>query len=188
MSDTLVPTPAVPIPTWTSPPPGATPLQVPTVAGSLLAVAGLAAFGLCAALGASALGGVVTAALVPMVSIVGAMVLTGPALVAAHLFLRPGVATTVPVAALGQGLAAAGSVAAGIAPLALFVVATTGLWPVVLALGFALVGVACAAVTVNALARATSERPWFVLAWALLAALVSLRLAIAVGVRSLEVV
>jgi len=108
-------------------------------------------------------------------------VLTGPALVAGHLFLRPSVATETPVAALGQGLTAAGSVAFGIAPPALFLVATTGLWPLVLVAGFAIVGLSCAAVTVQVLRRATGESPGFVLGWAVLAALVALRVSVAVG-------
>ncbi len=191
MTQTLVPTGADPrrmtAPGAAAPGTLAAP-EVPTVTASLAAVAGLAAFGLCSALGAPAAQAVARAAVTPVVAIVGAMVLTGPALVAGHLFLRPAVATEAPVAALGQGLTAAGSVAAGIAPLALFLVATTGLWPVVLALGFALTGVACAVVTVQALARVTGERAGFVYAWAVLAALVSLRLAVAVGISALEVV
>lgn len=115
------------------------------------------------------------------------MVLTGPALVAGHLFLRPTVATETPVAALGQGLTAAGSVAIGIAPAALFLVATTGLWPLVLVAGFAVVGLSCAAVTLQMLRRATGDSPGFVVAWAVLAGLVALRVAFAVGQTAMEV-
>ncbi len=115
------------------------------------------------------------------------MVLTGPALVAGHLFLRPNVETETPVAALGQGLTAAGSVAMGIAPVALFLVATTGLWLLVLLAGFAVVGLSCATVTLQMLRRATGDSPGFVLGWAALAALVALRVAFAVGKTALEV-
>lgn len=123
----------------------------------------------------------------PVAGVVGAMVLTGPALVAGHLFLRPGVATETPVAALGQGLTAAGSVAVGIAPAALFLVATTGLWALVLVAGFAVVGLSCAAVTLQMLRRATGDSPGFVLGWAVLAALVAVRVAVAVGSTAMEV-
>lgn len=193
MTQTFVPTGGYPrrTPLPSSTDPGgvvaASPPEVPSVSASLLAVGGLAVFGACAALGAEAAEAVVRAAATPVAAIVGAMILTGPALVASHLLMRPSVAAEAPVAALGQGLTAAGSVAAGIAPLALFLVATTGLWPVVLALGFALTGVACAVVTVQTLSSFTGERPGFVYAWALLAALVSIRIAIAVGLSALEV-
>ncbi|MBL4687061.1 MAG: hypothetical protein JKY37_20870 [Nannocystaceae bacterium] len=194
MTQTLSPTHGGPQPIVTVPPPGrqteANLLnvpQVPSVSSSLLAVGGLALFGACTALGAPGFTAATHAALVPVAGLVGAMVLTGPALVAGHLFLRPNIATEVPVAALGLGLGAAGSVAAGIAPLALFLVATTGLWLSVLSLGFALTGLACAAVTLQALAHATGERPGFVFVWVFLAALVSIRLTIAVGSAALEV-
>lgn len=118
MTQTLAPTHGGPQPIMTLPPPGQQTepnslnvLQVPSVSSSLLAVGGLALFGASTALGAPGLAAATHAALVPATGLVGAMVLTGPALVAGHLFLRPNVATEVPVAALGLGLGAAGSVA-----------------------------------------------------------------------------
>ncbi len=125
---------------------------------------------------------------IPVAGLVGAMVLTGPALVAGHLFLRPNVATEIPVAALGRGLTAAGGLGLGLAPAGLCLVATTGLWPMVLVAGFAAVGLSCAAVTLQMLRRATGDSPGFVVGWAALAALVALRVAVAVGQTAMEVV
>lgn len=163
------------------------PIAAPSVPAVLAAIGGLGVFGLSAAVGASSPKFIAALSTIPVAGLVGAMVLTGPALVAGHLFLRPNIATEVPVASLGQGLTAAGSVAFGIAPVALFLVATTGLWPAVLVTGFAVVGLSCAAVTVQMLRRATGERAGFVLGWAVLAALVALRVAVAVGRTALEV-
>ncbi len=164
-----------------------TPICAPSVPAVLAAIGGLGLFGLSAAIGAPSPQVIAAISTIPVAGLVGAMVLTGPALVAGHLFLRPNVATETPVAALGQGLTAAGSVGVGIAPAALFLVATTGLWPLVLVAGFAAVGLSCAAVTLQMLRRATGDSPGFVVGWAALAALVALRVAVAVGQTALEV-
>lgn len=165
-----------------------TPISAPSVPAILMAIGGLGVFGFCAAIGAPSARVVAWLTTIPVAGLVGAMVLTGPALVAGHLFLRPNVATEIPVAALGRGLTAAGSVGLGLAPAGLFLVATTGLWPMVLIAGFAAVGLSCAAVTLQMLRRATGDSPGFVVGWAVLAALVALRVAVAVGQTALEVV
>ena len=156
---------------------------VPTV---LLAVAGLLAFGACVGLGAPAFASLCATALVPVAGLVGAAVLTGPALVAGQIFLRPGAGAELPVAALGRGLAAAGSLGAGMAPLALFLVATSGLWPLVLLAGFAVAGIGCAAVTIRTLVRGAPGGVGFIVAWVALAMLVALRIAFAVGSMAME--
>lgn len=163
-------------------------VSVPGVPSILRAVGGLLAFGACVGLGSPAMQAFSATALTPAAGLVGAAVLTGPALVAGHVFLRPDVRVEVPVAALGQGLEAAGSLAAGLAPFALFLVATSGLWPVVLLAGFAVTGLACGGVTLRTLLQAAPGHTGFVVGWLLFAALVALRIAFAVGVSGLEVV
>ena len=169
-----------------SPAPRVEVVDVPGVPTVLLAVAGLLAFGACVGLGTPALSSFTATALVPAAGLVGAAVLTGPALVAGLIFLRPDVEADVPVAALGRGLAAAGSLAAGLAPLALFLVATSGLWPLVLLAGFAVAGIGGAAVTIRTLTRGAGGRLGFVAAWIVLAVLVGLRIAFAVGAMAME--
>lgn len=161
-------------------------VDVPGVPTVLLAVAGLLAFGACVGLGAPALSSFTATALVPVAGLVGAAVLTGPALVAGQIFLRPHVGAELPVAALGRGLAAAGSLGAGMAPLALFLVATSGLWPLVLLAGFAVAGIGCAAVTIRTLTRAAPGGLGFIAGWIALASLVALRIAFAVGSMAME--
>ncbi len=188
MTQSLAPVhPGAPSPVATSSPPRPTELvEVPGVPTVLLALAGLLAFGACVGLGTPAWSSFTATALVPIAGLVGAAVLTGPALVAGLIFLRPDVAAEVPVAALGRGIAAGGSLAAGLAPMALFLVATSGLWPLVLLAGFAVAGIGVAVVTVRTLMRAAGGKLGFVAAWIVLAVLVGLRIAFGVGAMAME--
>jgi hypothetical protein len=159
-----------------SPEASLSPADTPSIGGVVRAVASLVAFGACAGLGAAHASTVATFAALPVASIVGAAALTGPGLIAGYLLLDRDARIDTPVAALAQALVAAGTVGLGLAPIALFLVATTGLWAAIAALGLFAIGLAAATAAVRVLLGA-GARAWFVAGWFLVAALVSLRLA-----------
>jgi hypothetical protein len=150
-----------------------------------LAVAGMTLYGLCAGLGAGELAVVVRVLPTTVVPLLGAMLLTTPALLVMHQVLGLQARPETMTIALARALLVAGHVAAGLSPIALFFAATTGLWPFAIALGGTIIGIAAAASAARALheaERAEGRLPsprfsLLVAAWLVLGALVSLRLA-----------
>jgi hypothetical protein len=164
-------------------------MAAPAVREIVGALGGMVLFGLCAGLGAGDVE--VTARVLPahVGPLLGALLLTAPALLVVHQFLglqaRPGDL----VAALAHGVVGAGRVAAGLAPVALFFAATTSLWVVAIALGGLLIGLAAAATAAHALceaewARGSAAAPRFralLGVWLVLGGLICLRLAVDVA-------
>jgi hypothetical protein len=142
-------------------------------------------FGLCAGLGAGELAIVVRVLPTTVAPLLGAMLLTAPALLAMHQFLGLHAAPESLAIALSRGLLGGGHVAAGLSPIALFFAATTGLWPLALGFGGALIGVSAAAVAARALHRAerasgrqpSSAFSLLIAAWLVLGTLIALRIA-----------
>lgn len=126
------------VPMFEAPP--ATAVAGPGLREVALAAVGFAALGACAAIGAPAaaegLRTVPSGLMVP----VGALVLTGPALVVAHQFLRLEARPEALAGALAGGFCRAGGLALGLAPTMLFFGATTTLWAVVLSAILAMTG------------------------------------------------
>ena len=102
-------------------------LPAPAVLGR--AVLGFGALGLMAALGSADLGGAARVLPTALVVDLGALVLTGPALLVGHQYL--GLEAPVPklAAVLAQVFCRAGTIALGLAPALLFFAATSGLAP-----------------------------------------------------------
>ncbi len=120
---------------------------VPAVQEALGALGGFAVLGLCAGLGAGDLA--TTARAVPSGLLVGtgALLLSGPALVVAHQFLRLEAPPEALVGALGRAFVQVGRLALGFSPFVLFFAATSGLagWIYVLVLaGIGLLGLSLA--------------------------------------------
>lgn len=137
----------------------------------------------------SADGSVVVAAAGAVVApILGALMLTAPALVAIHQFLGLNAPPQRLVIALARAFVASGRIALGLVPLALFFSATSGLWPLVLGGAIAISGVAMAAVALVELrAIETAELvmpPRFALllvGWCGLGVLIAIRIAFEVA-------
>jgi len=159
-----------------------------TVLGSL---GGMVVLGLATSLGSGSAAVVAPGSLLVLAPLLGAVLLTAPALLALHQFLRLSARPEAMVAALAHALVAGGRVALGVAPVGLFFAATTAQWPLVLLLGFALCGVVTAAVAVGSLrsveaAHAGTLSPRFealVFGWAGLTTLIALRIGFDVLVR-----
>jgi hypothetical protein len=137
-----------------------------------------------AALG-SASGDVVIAASSAVVApILGALVLTAPALVAIHQFLGLDAAPQRLVAALARAFVTSGRIALGLVPVALFFAATSSLWPLVLAAAIAIPGVAMAAVALVELRSAETSAlvmpprlALLLVGWCALGVLIAIRIA-----------
>jgi hypothetical protein len=137
--------------------------------------------GLCAAAGTVDADAIVPGTFVTVASLLGAVLLTTPALLAIHQFLGLAAKPESTVAALAYALVVGGRVAAGLAPACLFFAATTQLWPFLLAIGLAVPGLTTAVVAVASLRRAEgtpSSRFAVLLAgWTVLTTLIALRIA-----------
>jgi hypothetical protein len=157
------------------------------------AVLGFGALGLTAALGSSDLGGAMRILPTALVVDLGALVLTGPALLVGHQYL--GLEAPVPklAAVLSNVFCRAGTVALGLAPALLFFAATSGLAPALHVLflagiaTFALTDVWTGLLSVERAAVVPDETPrartlrdarmhLLVLSWMVLTSLVGLRL------------
>lgn len=142
-------------------------------------------FGLCAGLGSGELAVIVRVLPVAAAPLLGALLLTAPALIAMHQFLGLHARPEHMVVALSRALVVGGHVAGGLSPVALFFAATTGLWPQVIALGGSLVGLATAATAARALHEAertsghlpSARFSLLVAGWLGLGTLITLRLA-----------
>jgi hypothetical protein len=160
------------------------PLFTPSVVSVIGAIGGMLLFGIATMLAAEKLAAIRPGSLLLPASLVGATLLTAPALFALHQFLRLSARPDAMIAALARAWVAAGQVAAGIAPVGLFFAATTSLWPVVLVAGFALCGVVAAIVAIVSLhdaeASLATPTPAFtglVLGWTVLTVAIALRIA-----------
>lgn len=138
---------------WPTPEPTVTispPLDASEPAPSLRQIVGAAAtmglVAVTAALGSASIDVVVAASSAVVAPILGALVLTAPALVAIHQFLGLDAAPQRLVIALARAFVTSGRVALGLVPVALFFAATSTLWPLVLAGAIATSGIAMAAV------------------------------------------
>jgi hypothetical protein len=144
------------------------------------AVIGLLAFGATVAVGTG--GGSASAGTSPSVALgaVGALVLTAPAVVVCHQYLRIDTPVSAVVDRIAAGLSAGGRLAWGVVPAALFFAATApGSWPAVIAL----LGVAVASVLLGSAAwgldgLAPSRWTWraAVVAWVLVTVAIGARL------------
>lgn len=105
--------------------------SLPAAAEIAAAFAGFAVLGLCAGLGSGDVGTSVRAVPSGLLVGMGALVLTGPALVAAHQFLGLRGRPEALITALARGFVLSGKTALGLAPAMLFFSATSGLWAVV---------------------------------------------------------
>lgn len=154
--------------------------SLPTVLGAL---GGMALLGLATTLGSGAVEVIAPGTVLLLASLLGATLLTAPALLALHQFLKLSARPEAMISALAHALVAGGRVAMGVAPVGLFFAATTSQWPLVLLAGFALCGVVTAMVAVGSLraveAAAGSPSARFgglVLGWAGLTTLIALRI------------
>ncbi len=104
-------------------------VELPDASTVGMAVLGFGALGLTAALGASDVGGAARVLPTALVVDLGALVLTGPALLVGHQYL--GLEAPVPklAAVLARVFCRAGTVALGLSPALLFFAATSGLAP-----------------------------------------------------------
>lgn len=157
------------------------PTPAPQVSSVLAALGGMILLGLCAAVGSVRLDAVVPGTFVTVASLLGAVLLTTPALLAAHQFLGMSTRPESTIAALGHALVVGGRVAAGLAPACLFFAATTQLWLIMLLAALAIPGIVTAVVAVQALqaAEAAPTRRFKVLlgCWTALTTLIALRIA-----------
>jgi hypothetical protein len=171
-------------------PPSLSPAPAPLRARDLsLALLGLLALGGAAALGGPAMGPGVR--LIPSVLLVElpALILTAPALIAIHQFLRLAASPEALAAALGRALIHAGRVAGGLAVVVLFFAATTRLATPMLVCSLAAVGVftsatACVELTAAERRAAHVVAPTFTLllvGWLSLSWLVALRIGVDVA-------
>jgi hypothetical protein len=177
---TLDPEPAAPpaaapapVPAPEAPP---EPIGLPEVATALV---GLLAFGATTVIGT---GGVGVAHTTPALAVgaVGALVLTGPAIVVGHQYLRVATPASSVVEQLARGLVAGGRLAWGVVPAALFFAATApGSWPLVLGAFGAGVGAALLGAAVTGLSRlAPGHAAWHsaIGLWACVCTVIALRL------------
>jgi hypothetical protein len=152
-----------------------------TVSAVLGGLGGMALLGLCAASGSVDVDAIVPGTFVTVAPLLGAVLLTTPALMAIHQFLGLSAKPEATVAALAHALVVGGRVAAGLAPACLFFAATTRLWVVLLAVALAIPGLVTAVVAVIALRRAegapTDRFAVLLAAWTVLTTLIALRIA-----------
>lgn len=177
------------VPKRTEPPPRPS-IPSPPVTRVAAALLGFVALGFTAALGSPLLDRFAILGVLPVSSIVGTAVVMGPALVAGVMVLSPKAPIEVPAAALAHGLTTGGTLAFGLVPITLFFVATSGLYMQLLASAFALVGLTCAFTTLRHIWRIDAvglRLPTFGLAWTMLSALVSIRIAAAIVALPTEV-
>lgn len=176
MTDVLIGAPAAP-----------DPRVLPAPGELLLAVGGFALLGLCAGIGAGDAGSAARAVTSGPLVGAGALVLTGPALVVAHQFLRLEARPELLVGALARGFVRAGALAAGLAPTALFFAVTSPLGLVTLAASLAaigLLGLRSTAQALHAVEMARGDRDLLrdarmralVFFWSGLCALIALRI------------
>lgn len=172
----VAPEPAESTPKPAAPAASPAPVRLAEVAAALV---GLLAFGATTVIGT---GGAGAAHTTPALAVgaVGALVLTGPAIVVGHQYLRVATPAATVVEQLARGLVSGGRLAWGVVPAALFFAATApGSWPVVLGGLGAGVGAALLGTAVVGLSRlAPNHAPWHtaVLTWAAVCAVIALRL------------
>lgn len=154
--------------------------SLPAVLGAL---GGMAVLGLATTLGSGSIETIVPGTILLLASLLGAVLLTAPALLALHQFFKLSARPEAMVSALAHALVAGGRVAMGVAPVGLFFAVTTSLWPLALLAGFALCGVVTAMVAVGSLSAveaAVGSPPsrfrGLVLGWAGLTTLIALRI------------
>lgn len=178
LSGPVAPSPSAP----SSPAPTAAPRPVDVLTGLL----GYASLGLAAGLGFGEVGVGVRA--IPSLAVVGigALLLTGPALVVGHQYLRLAARPEQLVAAITRGFESAGRVALGLTPVMLFFSATSGLAaPLVMliACGLGAFGLVSTARALDAAEPVTSDllarlrMRVLVAGWAGLTLLIALRIA-----------
>lgn len=164
--------------------PGAPAVPGPAWSEILSAAGGLLVLGAAAGLGAGDAGTALRAVPSPLAIGAGALLLTGPALVVGHQFLRLRARPADLVVALSRGFVRAGRLSLGLAAPMLFFSATTALWaPLFVALvgGIGAVGFGWTARWLQQTERAAGgARPameLLVAAWTALTVCVALRLA-----------
>jgi hypothetical protein len=138
--------------------PDPAPTEIASLFTVVVALGGLLVLGIATMAEMWHLGFFVPGTFVVPAALLGALVLTSPALLALHQFLQLRASPEAVVAALARGLVAAGTVATGLAPVALFFAATTRVWVVLLPLSLALVGTVAAVVTLSSLCAAETQK------------------------------
>ncbi len=162
----------------------ANPVVMPDGRALATAVGGFLVAGLAAGLGASATEVAVRAVPAGLAVGLGALVLTGPALVVGHQYLGLAARPVDLAASLADGFVRAGRCALGFSPVVLFFSLSTSLWMVaaaVVALASGAVGLGWGGAALRGAESPSMRMDALVIAWSTLASLVALRLAVHVA-------
>lgn len=168
--------------------PAVTTLRPPTGTELLVAAGGFFALGVTASLGSGSLETVGHNLPGTLFTSIGALVLTGPALLVVHQFLRLDATPQALATALGRGFHVSGRLALGLSAPMLFFSATSALWTTLLTFALFAIGLMGLSATASYLVQVESDatdrltnRTHMVvlsLAWCVLTALTALRIAL----------
>lgn len=163
-------------------------LSPPAGSDLLVAAGGFFLLGLAASLGSGSVETTAHNLPATLFTSVGSLVLTGPALLVVHQFLRLDAPPQALAAALGRGFAVSGRLALGLSAPMLFFSATSGIWTLLLSASLVLIAAMGLSATVSFLVRAEEQAGasfakrshmfLLALAWCALTALTALRIAV----------